>query len=61
MSVRRDSGMIHVKLDTSIDGLSNFASVSAILKTIPSEIANEMSRRLLTYANLVQNRMQMHE
>jgi len=61
VSVRRDSGMIHVKLDTSIDGLSNFASVSAILKTIPSEIANEMSRRLLTYANLVQNRMQMHE
>jgi len=61
VSVRRDSGMVHVKLDTSIDGLTNFSAVSAILKTIPSEIANGMSKRLLTYANLVQNGMQMHE
>lgn len=53
--------MVHVKLDTSIDGLTNFSAVSAILKTIPSEIANGMSKRLLTYANLVQNGMQMHE
>lgn len=61
MSVRRDSGMIHVKLDTTIDGLSNFSAVSAILKTIPSEIANEMSTRLMTYANLIQNGIQMHD
>lgn len=61
MSVRRDSGMIHVKLDTTIDGLSNFSAVSAILKTIPSEIANGMSTRLMTYANLIQNGIQMHD
>ncbi|KAL4446082.1 hypothetical protein ABPG74_021621 [Tetrahymena malaccensis] len=49
VKIEQENNLVHISLDTSVDGLINFDQISNILNSIPNQDAHDLSRYITQY------------